>query len=168
MAAPDSRWWLSNGFLYALLVVGLAGGLAATVTDGRAEPSFLWFVDGELVVCRTWGPFDEPLRETYKFARIEAFEVASDAYDPTRRVVRIRFDQLNLNIPLQSDLLIDDLGAYVDDLNRWLERVKGGDAAARCWYVQTALLIDLLSWAVALPAWITLFALIGIRMRRRS
>ncbi|MEE4270695.1 MAG: hypothetical protein V2I67_03410 [Thermoanaerobaculales bacterium] len=168
MAAPDSRWWLSNGILYALLVLGLVAGLVATFTDGRAEPSFLWFVDDELIVCRTWGPFDEPPRETYRFTRIEAFEVASDAFEPTKRVVRIRFDQLNLNIPLQSDLVVDDLGAYVDDLNRWLMRVKAGDVSARCWYVQPALLIDSLSWAVAVPAWLILFALIGMRMRRRQ
>jgi hypothetical protein len=166
VAVRDSRWWTSNVFLYALLAVGLGAGLAAAVVDGSARPSFLWFVDGELIVCRTWGPFGEPLRETYRYARIESFEVASDIHVPDRSVVRIRFDQLDFNIPLQSDLVISDLPAYVEKLNRWLSQVKAGDSTARCWQIRPALVLDLLSLVVALPAWVLLFVLIALRSRR--
>ena len=166
VAVRDSRWWTSNVFLYALLAVGLVAGLATAVVDGSARPSFLWVVDGELIVCRTWGPFDEPLRETYRYERIESFEVASDVDDPEKAVVRIRFDQLDFNIPLQSDLVLGDLPAYVEKLNRWLAKVKAGDSTARCWQIQPALVIDLLSLVVAVPAWILLFVLIAVRLRR--
>ena len=166
MATRDSRWWMSNSFLYTLLFVGLVTGLAAAVVDGLAQPSFLWFVEGDLIVCRTWGPFEEPLRETYKFERIEAFEVAADVYDPAKRVVRIRFDQLNLNIPVQNEMVIDDLPGYVDKLNKWLTRVKTGESNARCLQIQPVLILVLVSMVVAVAAWVILFLLIWARGRK--
>lgn len=166
MATRDSRWWMSNSFLYPLLAIGLVTGLASVVVDGLAEPSFLWFVEGELIVCRTWGPFEEPLRDTYKYHRIEAFEVAADIYDPATRVVRIRFDRLNLNIPVQNETVVKDLPGYVDKLNRWLTRVKAGESSARCRQIQPLLVLDLVSMVVAVAAWVVLFSLIWARGRK--
>ena len=157
---------MSNTFLYMLLAVGLVTGLAATVVEGLAEPSFLWFVEGELIVCRTWGPFEEPLRDTYKYERIEAFEVAADIYDPAKRVVRIRFDRLNLNIPVQNETVIDDLPGYVEKLNQWLTRVKTGESRPRCWHIQPLLILDLLLMVIAVAAWVILFSLIFVRARK--
>jgi hypothetical protein len=167
VAVRDSNWWTSTVFLYTLLAVGLVAGLVTAVVDGSTRPSFLWFVDGDLIVCRTWGPFDDPLRETYRYSRIESFEVASDVNDPGKAVVRIRFDQLDFNIPLQSDQVVGDLPAYVEKLNRWLAKVKAGDATARCWQIQPALVLDLVSSVVAVSVWILLFVLIAVRSRRR-
>lgn len=166
VATRDSRWWTSNSFLYTLLAVGLVTGLSATMIEGLAKPSFLWFVEGELIVCRTWGPFEEPLRDTYKYERIEVFEVAADIYDPDKRVVRIRFDRLNLNIPVQNETVVDDLPGYVAKLNRWLTRVKDGESSARCWQIQPMLTFNLVLAVIAVAAWVILFSLIFVRTRK--
>lgn len=166
MATRDSRWWLSNPFLNTLLAVGLVTGLSAIMIEGLAKPSFLWFVEGELIVCRTWGPFEEPLRDTYKYERIEAFEMAADIYDPAERVVRIRFDRLNLNIPVQNETAVDGLSGYVEELNQWLAKVKAGESSARCWRIQPVLIFDLVLMVTSVAAWVILFSLIFIRTRK--
>lgn len=151
-----------------LVVLAAVASLLPLVAESRQGNSIRWSVDGDEVHCEYFRVPSFSHVRTYRLEKIRAVSEAPDSQNPSVLVVRLHLNGLNLNIPSQSSELIWNFESYLQGLEIFMDRVRGGDRAATYTWYHPWLIVGVLSAVTAVVLWVVVYSLLLFRPLRRE
>jgi len=157
---PHVRWYASRIFLSILTTVAVCASVAGVVSERKQGFSFFWRAEGTTVYCASsMLPHYSVVRQ-YSSTTINAIAKAPYSQDASIDVVVLDLNGLQYSIPTQSSAAIRNFDAHIEGLQEFISRVHDGDDTATYSYLHPIFVTMIVSFAIAVLAWVTLFILL--------